>query len=358
MKLLVIIFLIFSYMTKAADFTSVTSGSWNDPLIWDLSIEPDSNPTEVGDVITVTHNVVLTGNLIIRSGSTLIIESCDTLIVNGDVSFNNGSSLLVMSCAVFIVTGDVTNSNNSNDITINGTIQIAGNYVGGNGSELVGAGDMEIDGSITTSGSGAVFGSTEDCLSDCDNSAFSALPIELISFACKSTEVGVELLWVTASEQDCDYYEIEKSIDGVNFNSIGSVYGAGSTNEESSYKFTDFDRNVGLSYYRLKQYDFDGSVNDLGIISINIELEDNHIIYPNPVSTGNSVYVSFKSQKDELVSYQLLNLEGKLIIEGSINSNKGSNTLLLISDSDLLPGIYTVVLVANGNRDLKKLTVY
>lgn len=77
--------------------------------------------------------------------------------------FQNGSSVLVEAGAVFIIYGTLNNSNNSNGIVINGELIVHGNFTGGNGSTITGTGTMDADGSISTGGSGSVFGSTNDC---------------------------------------------------------------------------------------------------------------------------------------------------------------------------------------------------
>ena len=171
----VIIFLIVSGVSLAQprdSFTTTSNGSWSDILSWDNGIPPNDQTGNNDDLI-ITHNITLTGNLDIKSGTNLIITGCDTLHVEngtGNLIINNGSLLTLDSCTVLIITGDVTNSNNSNDVIINGTIIITGNYDGGIGSDLGGTGNMEIDGTVTTDGGSTIFGSTDDCTVDCDNS--------------------------------------------------------------------------------------------------------------------------------------------------------------------------------------------
>ena len=87
------------------------------------------------------------------------------------------------------------------------------------------------------------------------------LPVELISFTAKSViEDGknmVVLNWTTLSETNNDYYTIERSSDGMHFEELSRVQGAGTTTDISTYYAADENPFMGVSYYRLKQTDFD-----------------------------------------------------------------------------------------------------
>lgn len=97
----------------------------------------------------------------------------------------------------------------------------------------------------------------------------SALPIELLSFDGISKESYNTLNWITASESNNDYFTLEKTNDGKTFNIVGTVNGAGNSNTKINYSFDDTNVNGEISYYRLKQTDFDGNYKYSDIISIN-----------------------------------------------------------------------------------------
>lgn len=95
-----------------------------------------------------------------------------------------------------------------------------------------------------------------------------ALPIELVSFTGQKSGQNNELKWTTASELNNDYFTIEKTLDGTNFEVVGIENGAGNSNQYLDYSLIDYDvRNV-LNYYRLKQTDFDGKYDFSELISI------------------------------------------------------------------------------------------
>ena len=102
-----------------------------------------------------------------------------------------------------------------------------------------------------TSFSPFTFGSTE--------LDYNPLPVELVDFTGRQDDNVVVLEWATLSEKDNDYFEIERSTDGVNFVTIGFVQGAGNSTDKLAYSFADNAPEQGRAYYRLSQVDYDGS---------------------------------------------------------------------------------------------------
>ncbi|MBN8703538.1 MAG: hypothetical protein J0M08_10765 [Bacteroidetes bacterium] len=104
-------------------------------------------------------------------------------------------------------------------------------------------------------------GGVVPCAPDDPCSYLSNLPIELTSFELFSTKRNqVDLEWTTISENNNDFFSIERSSDGVNFTPVGTVDGAGNSMSMLHYKFSDVSAPAGENYYRLKQTDFDGQV--------------------------------------------------------------------------------------------------
>ena len=85
------------------------------------------------------------------------------------------------------------------------------------------------------------------------------LPIELTSFTVSANEYGYTFNWVTASEKENDYFTLEYSINGVDFNEIDYVHGVETTSETSEYEYRWNDApNFEMIYFRLKQTDYNG----------------------------------------------------------------------------------------------------
>ena len=124
------------------------------------------------------------------------------------------------------------------------------------------------------------------------NAISTPLPISLVSFDANLTE-GKNVLcdWVCDSENNNDYFTIEKSRDGLNWLNVGYINGAGNSSATLSYQLVDANPFYGLSYYRLSQTDFDGTTKQVGVKSV--YLDDKTIasinIYPNPAKQSFSI---------------------------------------------------------------------
>ena len=123
--------------------------------------------------------------------------------------------------------------------------------------------------------------------------SMAALPVELISFTASATPAGdVELDWSTSLEFNSESFSVEHSADGANWSTVATVAGAGTTDETTHYG-TEHAPGSGTHYYRLRQTDFDGHEEVLGVRTVQFqELEAEIAVYPNPtrgaftVSTG------------------------------------------------------------------------
>lgn len=107
------------------------------------------------------------------------------------------------------------------------------------------------------------------------------LPIELLFFkATKLNQRNVELWWSTATELNNDYFTVEKTLDGIDFNEVGIVNGSGTTYSIHDYSLTDYQlQNSAMTYYRLKQTDFDGNYSYSDLISVdNIGSEAKEVV--------------------------------------------------------------------------------
>ena len=95
-----------------------------------------------------------------------------------------------------------------------------------------------------------------------------ALPVELTSFTGRKVGKNNELQWVTESEINNDYFTIEKTTDGIYFETVGNENGAGTSSQYLTYTMVDEHVKSEINYYRLRQTDFDGKYNYMPMISI------------------------------------------------------------------------------------------
>lgn len=133
------------------------------------------------------------------------------------------------------------------------------------------------------------------------------LPIELLDFSAIKNNNTVLLEWLTASEINNDYFDLERAKDGVNFETIGTIKGVGNSNIITRYSYVDDSPLNGVNYYRLKQTDFDGHFSLSNINAVIME-NDRITIYPNP--TFGQINIENNS---DLKSVSITDLNGKVL---------------------------------------------
>jgi len=175
------------------------------------------------------------------------------------------------------------------------------------------------------------------------------LPVELSEFTVEyqPNEHVIDLFWKTESERINDRWEVEKSTDGVNFEIINILQGAGTTNNESQYFTIDQNPSLGVNYYRLNQWDTDGNSKYSEIRAVNVldDVYDMISVFPNP-TTGFSEII-FNAYKKEEVILNVVSYDGKIIVNTPIQAVKGGNQL----DLDLSnhgKGVYFVSIITSN----------
>ena len=142
--------------------------------------------------------------------------------------------------------------------------------------------------------------------------AVGALPVELTSFIVSPTENRVVLNWDTKSETNNAGFEIEKSFDGQEWQTIGSVTGYGDSSTPVSYSFTDRTPNPGKNYYRLKQIDYSGTFMYSSVQVARLDYIEEAKIYPNPATDLVSVYIPELYQRRKI---NVFDIYGKQVFE-------------------------------------------
>ena len=140
------------------------------------------------------------------------------------------------------------------------------------------------------------------------------LPVTLLYFKVYCVGKYVALKWETASEINCDYYLVERSSDGIYWEPVAYIQGAGNSNEISTYSWVDnFDSKGKALYYRLTQFDYDGEYEVLGTQSILCNAaDDDHWITIN-TDIFNNILINFTATEGEPYEIKVFNLLGELM---------------------------------------------
>ncbi len=141
----------------------------------------------------------------------------------------------------------------------------------------------------------------------------SGFPVEMLDFQATTQNEMAKLEWITASETNNDYFEIQKSENGEDFYPIGTIKGAGTTQEHTYYEFDD-QITASKLFYRLKQVDFDGSSTLTDIVELSSQQAENSWLYAYPNPSQNQTHLRLKNwdELDQEFRIQLYSLDGRL----------------------------------------------
>jgi hypothetical protein len=156
------------------------------------------------------------------------------------------------------------------------------------------------------------------------------LSVDLLYFTAQTKEKVVDLEWETASETNNDYFRVERSANGIDWEGIIQIPGAGTTNEPLTYRTTDAQPLAGYSFYRLAQVDYDGTLTYSKVVTAFLDQKDgldNLVLYPNPAR--NQIDLS----QPVAGFFSITDAFGKMVIQGTLNSQA-------IDISNLPGGIY------------------
>jgi len=165
-------------------------------------------------------------------------------------------------------------------------------------------------GTIVTSAVTSVFGPfTLSSVSAGQN----PLPVEWLSFDAFKLDGAVDLKWSTGSEINSDYFEITRSTNGIDFQTIGTQKAAGNASSISSYTYRDQFPESGMNYYRLIQHDFDGVVTFSSIVYVKFTHELLQLnVFPNPVVDLLHIQIPAAISPLQKVAITVLDYSGKV----------------------------------------------
>ncbi len=178
----------------------------------------------------------------------------------------------------------------------------------------------------------------------------SPLPIDLLSFDAVAKHGAVALNWQTASEINNDFFTVEKSRSANDWEVVAIVKGAGNSSSLLTYDAMDPTPYKGVSYYRLKQTDFNGDYDYSSIQAVNFnEQEMGVVIFPNPSENQ----ITIQASKQELSSIRIYNSLGQDVTAQSKRLS-GSDSMVVIDLSSLPSGVYNIKTLTTANKLYKK----
>ncbi|WP_276497874.1 T9SS type A sorting domain-containing protein [Pontibacter litorisediminis] len=190
----------------------------------------------------------------------------------------------------------------------------------------------------------------------CEDEPITPLPVELLSFEGKATQSGIALEWATASENNNEKFEVERSQDGRSFEKIAEVAGAGNSATQLTYSYSDRAAEPGVNYYRLKQVDFDGQFEYSKVVAVSnraAAASASMEVYPNPASS-NYVHVGLNS--NSAAQLKIMDRNGRTVYAQEVAP--GTHELRLsIAELNIPKGLYYVHMQGAIEKQVQKLIV-
>lgn len=172
-----------------------------------------------------------------------------------------------------------------------------------------------------------------------------SLAVELIDFTATATKSGINLNWLTATEENNSHFIVERSNDAKTYTVIAEIAGAGSTNQLNEYSYIDQKVSKGINYYRLVQVDYSG----LSIVSGLLSVQTNNVaaslaVFPNP--TQDALKVLLPKAYTATTTIEVYSAVGQLMLTEQI----AAETLQINLNVEQLPAGNYYLRLVNGNE--------
>lgn len=176
------------------------------------------------------------------------------------------------------------------------------------------------------------------------------LPVTLISFTAAWQNDDVITKWTTSSETNTDYFDIERSIDGNHFITVGTTTASGNASFNKNYSFTDLNIKSQLNslppklFYRLKTVDQDGGKQYSAIVVLDVKLNIvSYTLYPNPAK--NHFVIEYAGLAKQY-SLKILSSTGQVVLHKTVNSQKE-----IVDVSSFSNGVYYVLITDQATKN-------
>lgn len=185
----------------------------------------------------------------------------------------------------------------------------------------------------------------------------SALPVSLISFNAKGSAGVNQLSWQTAQEENIAGFEIQRSLDGKQFEKIGFTQANGTSTEEQSYQYSDINIEARDYFYRLKLVDNDNTFSFSQIVKVigSTSNTSGIILHSNPVK-NNRLSFSYQAVSDGALNISIFDVNGKVIHAQTEKAQEGT-TRFNIDLNNVSIGTYYLKCQQNNEMSYEKIIV-
>lgn len=322
MRLIITFLLVFvASLSKASTTTALISGDWTNALIWDNGIPG------------CFDSIVIPAHVQVDITSTINLEACPNdsivVVVMGRIEFQNGKKLK-LPC-----NSDVL-------VQVGGSVGVGS---GGGASTYIEICSTQ----YWDASSGDITGPSNLCDGGCP--PIIPLPVSLVLFdvVYNSSSDEVLLNWTTLSERENDFFTIERSVDGQNWEFSDQVNGGENSTITLHYSSIDEQPIRGVVYYRLSQTDLDGERTNLEVKAVTIPYRADILVFPNPSTAQEGVNIALSAKLSGEKDLKIFNSLGQLVCSIPL-MKKQDYTLELNHYIELSKGVYHVQVGASLAR--------
>lgn len=179
----------------------------------------------------------------------------------------------------------------------------------------------------------------------------STMPVKYSAFDAVVVDKSVVLNWVTEQEINHNYFEVERSFDGVSFKAISMVLDGFENGSKKNYQFKDNDAELqskSVVYYRLKQVDNDGKVFYTNTLVVKLKAAEGVVIQTSPNPFTENLNIRFTSTANSVAEISIINANGQQVLSKKSSVSKGYNNIQVGGLTTLAPGMYVAQLKMNG----------
>lgn len=187
------------------------------------------------------------------------------------------------------------------------------------------------------------------------------LPVKWLSFDVVKQQNDGLVSWSVENEENNNFYEVQRSLNGVDFVTISTVNKSGTGSGIHQYTYTDLNlarNNSSVLYYRLKQVGMDSRISYSDIRTLRLDLSADINVYPNPVKKGFYVSMPFTNPDNRLVKLDLISNAGQIVQSRQVTTSQARNYYFDISQLKLAAGQYQLRIFFEGQvLDSRKLLI-
>jgi hypothetical protein len=320
---ILIYFCFFSQKINAVLCLSTGNGLWTNPASWSCGHVPTCGDSMV---ILSTHTITMDTQ---QDYTGCAAGQGPIVVIYGTMKCDNGNKLkLPCDSRIYIMPGGEVEAGNGAG---------SSNYIEICGEDLWNAGMGDLPGPA------CLPATSPWCLG-------TVLPVEIAQFIGEAKDGYIDLAWITASEKNNSYFDIERSSDATSFSKFSTINSKsvnGNSGSQLSYNATDDSPLSNITYYRLKQVDKDNTFNYSSVISVNYIKGKNikFVVYPNPNKGEFTADISGIENNHE-VTINLKDEKGNLVYTSNFFiQDQNSSKLQIVPESKLSSGIYICTLI-------------